>query len=258
MHPILNIAIRAIRKASNYLTQRYDKIDVFNQQNNFYILSNMLNISKQIIIDVIHQSYPEHVIYSKNINKSSDIQWIITPLDGVTNFVKKIPHFCMALAIRIKQKTEISVVYDLMRNELFTAVRGQGAQLNGYRLRSSSVVRNINSMIMGTEYSYKKSRQQTNAYFQLIKKMIVQCIEIRSTGSIMLDLAYVAAGRFDGYFLMGIFSIEDISAGLLLIREAGGLVADFNGGHNYVNKNNFIAASNPFHLKSLLKFLVEN
>ncbi|MEI4269857.1 MAG: inositol monophosphatase family protein [Candidatus Dasytiphilus stammeri] len=256
MHPILNIAVRAIRKASNFLTEKYEKIDVIPQRN-FSMISNMLKLARKIIIDVIHQAYPDHAIYSEYLQEDSDIQWIITSLDGVINFVKKIPHFSIAVAVRIKNRTEIAVIYDFMRNELFTAARGQGSQLNAYRLRRSTVERTINNMVVGTEYSSKMYHKDGDTYIKLVHKMIVQGAEIRSTGARILDLAYVAAGRMDGYFIMGV-SMEEIAAGMLIICEAGGLVADFNGGHNYLKKDNFVAASTPRNLRALLKFLVNN
>ncbi|WWO95816.1 MAG: inositol monophosphatase family protein [Candidatus Dasytiphilus stammeri] len=257
MHPILNIAVRAIRQASNFLSERYEKIDVINQQRNFSMVSHMLKLARKIIIDVIHQAYPDHAIYSEYLQKNSDIHWIITSLDGVTNFVKKIPHFSISVALRIKNRTEIAVIYDFMRNELFTAVRGQGSQLNAYRLRRSKVDQTINSMIVGTQYSSKMYHQHGDAYIKLVQNLIVQGAEIRSTGAKILDLAYVAAGRMDGYFIMGV-SMEEIAAGMLLICEAGGLVADFYGGHDYLKKDNFVAASTPRNLRALLKFLVNN
>ncbi|WWO96228.1 MAG: inositol monophosphatase family protein [Candidatus Dasytiphilus stammeri] len=257
MHPILNIAVRAIRKASNFLTESYERIDVINQPINFFMVSNMIKLARNIIIDVIHQAYPDHSIYSESLQDNSDLHWIITSLDGVTNFVKKIPHFSISVALRIKNRTEISVIYDFMRNELFTAVRGQGAQLNAYRLRRSPVERTINSMIVATEYSSKMYQPHGDAYIKLVHKMIVQGAEIRSTGARILDLAYVAAGRMDGYFIMGV-TMEEIAAGMLLICEAGGLVADFHGGHDYLKKDNFVAASTPRNLRALLKLLVNN
>ncbi|WWO96565.1 MAG: inositol monophosphatase family protein [Candidatus Dasytiphilus stammeri] len=257
MHPILNIAVRAIRKASNFLTERYEKIDVINPQRNFSMISHMLKLARKIIIDVIHQAYPDHAIYSEYLEEDSEIQWIITSLDGVINFGKKFPHFSISVAVRIKNRTEIAVIYDFMRNELFTAARGQGSQLNAYRLRRSTFDRTINNMIVGTEYSSKMYHKDGDAYIKLVHKMIVQGAEIRSTGARILDLAYVAAGRMDGYFIMGV-SMEEIAAGMLIICEAGGLVADFNGGHNYLKKDNFVAASTPRNLRALLKFLVNN
>ena len=177
-----------------------------------------------------------------------DVQWVIDPLDGTTNFIKRLPHFAVSIAVRIKGRTEVAVVYDPMRNELFTATRGQGAQLNGYRLRGSTA-RDLDGTILATGFPFK-AKQYATTYINIVGKLFNECADFRRTGSAALDLAYVAAGRVDGFFEIGLRP-WDFAAGELLVREAGGIVSDFTGGHNYMLTGN-IVAGNPRVVKAML------
>ena len=170
------------------------------------------------------------------------------PLDGTTNFIKRLPHFAVSIAVRIKGRTEVAVVYDPMRNELFTATRGQGAQLNGYRLRGSTA-RDLDGTIIATGFPFK-AKQHAASYMKILGKMFTECADFRRTGSAALDLAYVAAARVDGYFEIGL-KPWDFAAGELIAREAGALVCDFTGGHNYLATGN-IVAGNPRVVKAML------
>jgi myo-inositol-1(or 4)-monophosphatase len=158
-----------------------------------------------MIIDVIRKSYPQHTIISEECGElegeDKDVQWIIDPLDGTSNFVKRFPHFAVSIAVRIKGRTEVAVVYDPMRNELFTATRGQGAQLNGYRLRGTNA-KDLDGTILATGFPFK-AKQHATPYINVIGKLFTQCADFRRTGSAALDLAYVAAGRVDGFFEIG-------------------------------------------------------
>jgi len=142
----------------------------------------------------------------------------------------------------------VAVVYDPMRNELFSAVRGQGAQLNGYRLRGSTA-RDLDGTIIATGFPFKL-KQHATPYMNIVSKLFTQCADFRRTGSAALDLAYVAAGRVDGYFEIGL-KPWDFAAGELLVREAGGLVTDFVGAHGYMHSGN-IVAGNPRVVKAIL------
>lgn len=173
---------------------------------------------------------------------------MIDPLDGTANFIKRFPHFSVSIAVRIKGRTEVAVVYDPMRNELFTATRGQGAQPNGYRLRGTSA-KDLDGTILATGFPFK-AKQHAPAYINLIGKLFTQCADFRRTGSAALDLAYVAAGRVDGFFEIGL-KPWDFAAGELLVREAGGVVTDFVGGHNSFSSGN-VVAGNPRVVKALL------
>ncbi len=138
MHPMLNIAVRAARKAGNLIAKHYETPDTVetSQKGSNDFVTNVDKAAEAIIIETIRKSYPQHTIITEesgeHAGEEQDVQWVIDPLDGTTNFVKRLPHFSVSIAVRIKGRTEVAVVYDPMRNELFTATRGQGAQLNGY------------------------------------------------------------------------------------------------------------------------------
>ncbi len=144
MHPMLNIAVRAARKAGNLIAKNYETPDAVeaSQKGSNDFVTNVDKAAEAVIIDTIRKSYPQHTIITEESGElegtNQDVQWVINPLDGTTNFIKRLPHFAVSIAVRIKGRTEVAVVYNPMRNELFTATRGQGAQLNGYRLRGST------------------------------------------------------------------------------------------------------------------------
>ncbi|MBJ3815685.1 inositol-1-monophosphatase [Shimwellia pseudoproteus] len=259
MHPMLNIAVRAARKAGNIIAKNYETPDAVetSQKGTNDFVTNVDKEAERAIIDVIRKSYPQHSIISEEAGElpgeDSDVQWVIDPLDGTTNFVKRLPHFCVSIAVRIKGRTEVAVVYDPMRNELFTATRGQGAQLNGYRLRGSNA-RDLDGTILATGFPFK-AKQHATAYMNILGKLFTQCADFRRTGSAALDLCYVAAGRVDGYFEIGLRP-WDFAAGELIAREAGALVCDFVGGHGHMLNGN-IVAGNPRVVKAMLSSMRE-
>ncbi|QCR35281.1 inositol-1-monophosphatase [Nissabacter sp. SGAir0207] len=254
MHPMLTIAVRAARKAGNLIAKHYETPDAVeaSQKGTNDFVTNVDRDAEHLIIDVIRKSYPKHTIISEECGElpgeDADVQWIIDPLDGTSNFIKRLPHFAVSIAVRIKGRTEVAVVYDPMRNELFTATRGQGTQLNGYRLRGSNA-RDLDGTILATGFPFKL-KQHATPYMNIVTKLFTQCADFRRSGSAALDLAYVAAGRVDGYFEIGL-KPWDFAGGELLVREAGGIVTDFVGGHNHLHSGNLVAG-NPRVVKSLL------
>lgn len=257
MHPMLNIAVRAARKAGNLIAKSYETPDAVeaSQKGSNDFVTNIDKEAERLIIEVIRKSYPKHTIITEEAGElageDQDVQWVIDPLDGTTNFIKRLPHFSVSIAVRIKGRTEVAVVYDPMRNELFSAVRGQGAQLNGYRLRGSNA-RDLDGTILATGFPFKQ-KQYATTYINIIGKLFTQCADFRRTGSAALDLAYVAAGRVDGFFEIGL-KPWDFAAGELLARESGSLVCDFTGGHNYLLTGN-IVAGNPRVVRSMLALM---
>ncbi|MDF4355580.1 inositol monophosphatase family protein, partial [Vibrio parahaemolyticus] len=179
---------------------------------------------------------------------------IIDPLDGTTNFVKGIPHFAVSIAVRIKGKTEVACVYDPMQNELFTAQRGSGAQLNSARIRVKQP-KDLQGAVIATGFPFKQ-KQHSESYFKIMSAMFVEVADFRRAGSAALDLCYVAAGRVDGYFELGL-KPWDIAAGELIAREAGAIITDFAGGTEYLKSGNVVASS-ARGVKSLLKHIREN
>ncbi|MGK2946427.1 MAG: inositol-1-monophosphatase [Candidatus Malihini olakiniferum] len=254
MHPMLNIAARAVRKSGNLIAKNYENPDAVeaSQKSSNDFFTNVDRNAERLIIEMIHTSYPQHTIISEEcgelIGEDDTVQWIIAPLDGTTNFVKRLPHFAVSIAVRIKGRTVVAVVYDPMRNELFTATRGQGAQLNGYRLRSSNA-RDLEGTILATGFPFKQ-KQHATSYINIASALFTTCADFRRIGSTALDLVYVAAGRVDGFFEIGLKPLN-FAAGELIVREAGGVVTDFVGSNNYLSSGNLVAG-NPRVVQSIL------
>jgi len=255
MHPMLNIAVRASRAAGNVIVRAFeqlDKVEIELKGSND-IVTDVDISAEEAIVETIRKSYPQHTIIGEECGllkgEDNDFQWIIDPLDGTTNFVKGIPHFCVSIALKVKGKLDQAVIYDPIRGELFTASRGKGAQLNGFRIRVKQP-KELSSAIIATGFPFK-SKQHTNAYMEMFKSMFLKTADMRRAGSAALDLAYVAAGRVDGFFEIGL-KPWDTAAGELLVIEAGGMVTDFVGGHNNERSGNTVAGSTRV-LKDILK-----
>ncbi|TNH08550.1 inositol-1-monophosphatase [Testudinibacter sp. TR-2022] len=246
MNPMLNIAIRAARKAGNVIAKGYerpDSLETTTKRANDYV-TNIDKEAEQAIIEVIKKSYPEHTIITEETGviegENKNVQWIIDPLDGTTNFIKSFPHFSVSIAIRENGRTEVGVVYDPIRNELFTAVRGEGAKLNETRLRVENK-RELDGTVLATGFPFK-AKQHMPTQLNIMQSLLENVADFRRSGSAALDLAYVAANRVDGYFEIGL-KPWDCAAGDLIVREAGGIVSDFVGGHNYLKSGNMVAAA---------------
>jgi len=254
MNPMLNIAIRAARKAGNVIAKSYERRDdlqtVTKGTNDF--VTNVDKAAETAIIETIRASYPDHTIITEESGalegKDKDIQWVIDPLDGTTNFIKGFPHFSVSIAIRVKGRTEVGVVYDPITNELFTGVRGEGAKLNDVRLRVAEK-RDLQGTILATGFPFKQTKLMPTQ-FAMMASLAESAADFRRTGSAALDLCYVAAGRVDAYFEMGV-KAWDIAAGELIAREAGALACDFVGGHNYLKEGNIVVAA-PRVVKEIL------
>ncbi|WP_353570326.1 inositol-1-monophosphatase [Candidatus Albibeggiatoa sp. nov. BB20] len=254
MNPALNIAITAARRAGSQilrgLDQRHElQIDI-KGQNDF--VSEVDRNAEKSIIDVIQKAYPEHAIQAEESGfqeGKTEYEWIIDPLDGTTNFLHGNPQFSISIALRHKTRFEVCVVYDPLRDELFTAARGEGAQMNGRKIRVTSLP-SLQNALIGTGFPFK-CQQHIDVYLAMFKAMLQQVADIRRPGSAALDLAYVASGRLDGFWEIGL-QPWDMAAGILLVEEAGGLVSDFGGGHDYFKTGNIITG-NPRILKAILK-----
>lgn len=246
MHPMLNIAVRAARAAGKVILKSIDqgeRLTIEGKGQNDYV-TNVDRAAEQVIIDTIKKSYPNHSILAEEsgdtTGSDSDYQWVIDPIDGTTNFMRGIPHFCVSIALVVKGQIQQGVVYDPLRDELFTASRGKGAQLNGYRIRVGSS-KDLNETILATGFPFKM-KHIMKEYQTVFGQFFEQVADVRRMGSAALDLAYVAAGRYDGYWEAGL-KPWDSMAGEILVREAGGLVTDFNGGMNQQISGNIVAGS---------------
>ena len=249
MHPTINIAIRAARSAGNLLVRYFDRVDTLKidtkGMNDF--VTEVDRAAEQVIIEVLRKTYPSHGILAEesgNQPGESDYQWIIDPLDGTTNYLHGFPQFSISIALRNKGVLEQALVYDPLREEMFTASRGGGAQLNDRRIRVSSR-KSLDGALLGTGFPYRE-RAHLDAYLGMLKVLISETAGIRRPGSAALDLAYVASGRVDGFWELGL-SQWDIAAGALLVKEAGGVVSDFNNGERYLESGNIIAGGIRVH-----------
>ena len=255
MHAMVNMALRAGRRAGQIMLRAMDRIDVLmieeKAHNDF--VSEVDRNAEAAIIDVLHTAYPHHGIVGEEHGEAypeGEHTWLIDPLDGTTNYLHGIPHFCVSIALRHKGRLEHGVIIDPVRNEEFTASRGMGAHLNDKRIRVSN--RNkIEEALLATGIPYGSLTAHLDAYIEMLKAFTSRCRGIRRAGSAALDLAYVAAGRCDGFWEFGL-QPWDMAAGALLVREAGGLVSDLHGGEEFLDSGNIVAA-NPKVFKVMLK-----
>ncbi len=259
MHqPIVNIALGAARAAGRVIEQalvRADPLVVESKGQNDFVTA-VDRAAEAAIIEAIRKAYPKHAIITEESGRlegaaNTDTEWIIDPLDGTTNFIHGFPQFAVSIGVQVNGRLEHAVVYDPMRKEEFTASRGRGAQLNGRRLRVSNRA-TLDGALIGTGFPFRKEQMpHIDAYLAMFKDLAMQTAGIRRPGAAALDLAYVAAGRLDGFWEFGL-KPWDMAAGCLLITEAGGLVSDFGGGENHLDRGH-IVGGNPKVLKALLK-----
>ncbi|MGL5948395.1 MAG: inositol-1-monophosphatase [Aeromonas sp.] len=260
MHPMLNIAVRAARSAGQVVVKAFaqpENIEVIQKGSNNFV-TNVDREAEATIIHTLKKSYPEHGILAEESGEIAgthpDYQWIIDPLDGTANFIKGLPHFAISIALRVKGKTEQAVIYDPIRDELFTATRGSGAQLNGYRVRVGKA-RDLSGTVLATGFPVAQ-KHQTEAYLKIFLRLFMVSTDLRRGGCPALDLAYVAAGRVDGYFEIGL-KPWSTTAGELIAKEAGAIMTDFVGGHNYEQSGNVVVA-NARVLKDMLGHIRED
>jgi len=258
MHPILSIAIKAARRAGsviNRATLDGAILDVKSKRANDFV-TQVDKGAEEAAIGVIRASYPDHAILAEESGENlsgtrSDYRWIIDPLDGTTNFIHGFPQFCVSIGIEHRGALAHAVVYDPGKNELFTASKGRGAFLNDRRLRVTRCQK-LDDALVGTGFPFKEL-SRVDPYLRQLRTVMSSCAGVRRAGSAALDLAYVAAGRLDAFWEMGL-SPWDMAAGALLIQEAGGLVGDLAGDQGYMRSGD-IAAATPKVFPQLLQAL---
>jgi myo-inositol-1(or 4)-monophosphatase len=253
MHPMLNTAVKAARRAGNIIsraTRNLDLVAVKEKAANDFV-SEVDREAEQAIIRILHDAYPGHAILAEESGASGDseYQWIIDPLDGTTNFIHGFPQFCVAIALRHRNVITQAVIYDPTRNDLYTASRGRGAFLNDQRIRVSKRT-TLRSSLLGTGFPFRQF-EHIDAYLAILRDMMAGAAGVRRAGSAALDLAYVAAGRLDGFWEFGL-SPWDIAAGGLLITEAGGLIGGLTGEDDYMETGH-IVGGNPKVFVELLR-----
>ncbi len=255
MHAFVNIAVNAARTAGTLLRRAQndlDKIDWSSKKRNDYVTSAD-RAAENLICSTIREYYPDHLIYAEESGRSgnseSEVEWIIDPLDGTTNFMHGNPHFCISIGVKVKNRIEHAVVYDPLREELFTATRGEGAQLNNSRIRIGKH-KHLEACLLATGFPFK-DHKRLPIWQKTFNALFLECSDVRRAGSAALDLAYVAAGRLDGFWEFGL-SPWDIAAGSLLVTEAGGIVEDIQGKADFLSTGNIICA-NPKVFKAMLQ-----
>lgn len=244
MHPTLNIAVKAARRAGSIINRASHDVDLLKvtakRQSDF--VTEVDRAAEAAIIEVLQEAYPDYAILAEESGESGDseYQWIIDPLDGTTNFIHGFPQFSVSIALAHKGQVTQAVVYDPTRNELFTASRGRGAFLNERRIRVSKRAK-FQEALIGTGFPYR-AFEHIDAYMAIFRELVQKTAGLRRPGSAALDLAYVACGRTDGFFEIGL-SPWDMAAGTLLVSEAGGLVSDLAGEPGYLDSGNIVAGT---------------
>ena len=261
MHPMLNIAVKAARRAATIIQRAAANLDIIKVEMKHHndFVSEVDRAAEAAIIEVISEAYPQHTILAEESghhqasHASDDYLWIIDPLDGTTNFLHGFPHYCVAIGLQHRGQMTQAVVYDPAHNDLFTATRGSGAFLNDRRIRVSKK-RDLSKALLNVSVPCRDV-EHLEQHWSILKKLIQNTSAVRHCGAAALDLAYVACGRCDGFWELGL-SPWDIAAGSLLVQEAGGLVTDRHGGAAYLQRGDIVAAT-PKLLAPLLALLAQ-
>lgn len=257
MQPLESIAVTAARLAGDIIVRHMEQLDRIRitPKNSEEFFTEVDIKAEQAIIQSIRKAYPDHGFIAEESgvqNPDSDYVWIIDPLDGTTNYIHGFPFFAVSIALRIKNRIEHGVVYDPVRHECFSASRGRGARLNDRRLRVSKETQ-LTSALLASGFSLRNTAR-SQRYLPAYEALMGKCAGVRRTGSAALDLAYVAAGRLDGFWEFGLRP-WDLAAGSLLIKESGGLISDMNGGEEFL-KHGDVVAGTPKIFKALLQTLM--
>ena len=257
MHPMLNIAVKAARRAGSIINRAAldrTQLEIRAKHANDFV-TQVDRSAESAIIDIIRQAYPDHAILGEESGalegKKAEYRWIIDPLDGTTNFIHGFPQYCVSIALQHRGVIEHGVVYDPSKNELFTASRGRGAFLDDRRMRVTKCA-NLKDALVGTGFPFKEM-SRLDLYFRQLREVMQTSSGVRRAGAAALDLAYVAAGRLDAFWELGL-APGDMAAGALLIQEAGGMVGDLKGDTGWL-ENGDIAAATPKVFTQLLTAL---
>jgi len=244
MHPLVNIAVGAARRAGEVIVRNLDRVGgvtVSEKSRNDFV-SEVDRAAEQVLIATIRKAYPEHGFLAEESGRHAgdDYTWIIDPLDGTTNFLHGFPQFAVSVACRHRDRMEVGVVLDPLRGELFTAARGEGSQLDGRRLRVTRRT-GLEGALIGTGFPYRENKRWLKPYLAMLEQVMDRTAGVRRPGAASLDLAYVAAGRLDGFWEIGL-APWDTAAGNLLITEAGGRIGTL-AGTEYGDGGNLVAGS---------------
>ncbi|HTJ07300.1 MAG TPA: inositol monophosphatase family protein [Caldimonas sp.] len=258
LHPMLNIAIKAARAAGaiiNRASLDLERLQVNTKAPNDFV-TEVDHAAEAAVIDTLLGAYPGHGILAEESGTSrgardSEYVWIIDPLDGTTNFIHGLPTYAVSIALTFRRQVQQAVVYDPARNDLFYATKGRGAYLNDKRLRVSRRSRMADALI-GTGFPFRKG-DDLGRYLQMMEAVMKVAAGLRRPGAAALDLCYVAAGWYDGFFETGL-SPWDVAAGSLLVTEAGGLIGNFTGEADFIDRRE-VVAGNPKIYAQLVQLL---
>ncbi len=256
---MINIAVRAARNAGRVILRYYERTEslTVDEKSRNDFVSEVDRQAERIIINELRGKFPDHSILGEESgrHKGNEFQWVIDPLDGTTNYLHGLPQFAISIALKYKGRLEHGLVYDPLREEMFTASRGSGARLNDRKLRVTQRL-DLEGALLGTGLPFRNQRF-IKEYLGMLETLMKDTAGIRRPGSAALDFAYVATGRTDGFWELGL-SEWDCAAGALLVHEAGGVVTDIGGGDRYLATGNVIAGGYKVHaaiLKAIRPFL---
>ena len=253
---MLNIAVRAARRAGSIINRAAldgGGLEVRSKRANDFV-TKVDHASEAAILDIVRKAYPDHAVLAEESGAAAgtaEYEWIIDPLDGTTNFIHGFPQYCVSIAVRHRGALAHGVVYDPVKNELFTASKGRGAFLNDRRIRVSKCLR-LNDALVGTGFPFREV-DRVDLYSEQLKRIMKTAAGVRRPGAAALDLAYVACGRLDAFWELGL-SPWDMAAGALLILEAGGLVSDLQGEDHFLDGGE-IACATPKIFPAFLELL---
>ncbi|MDA0680587.1 MAG: inositol monophosphatase family protein [Proteobacteria bacterium] len=245
MHAMLNVAVMAARRGGDTLIRNMNKLEKLNveQKGRNDFVSDADYAAEKAVIETILKHYPDHAILAEESGQTgeSDYVWIIDPLDGTTNYLHRFPVYCVSVALAHNGRLEHGAVYDPLRQEFFTATRGQGAQLEGHKIRVSGRI-DLERALIGTGFPYRDSNEAFEPYMNMLVSAMKNTTGIRRAGSAALDLCYVAAGRLDAYWETGL-KPWDLAAGTLIVREAGGIVSGLDGSEEFMDNGHVLCGS---------------
>ena len=258
MHPMLTTAVKAARRAGNIINRGARDLDLLTVtvKGPKDFVSEVDREAERAIVETIHAAYPDHAILaeegtSRDKNLEAEHVWIIDPLDGTTNFIHGFPQYCVSIGVEHKGALEHAVVYDPVRDELFTATKGRGAYLNDRRIRVTKTDK-LEDALIATGFPFREVGH-LDQYLRMFKNVTMATSGIRRPGAAALDLAWVACGRVDGFWEIGL-SPWDMAAGALLVREAGGLIGDLEGNDGFLDSGR-VVATNAKLFAAMLKLL---
>jgi myo-inositol-1(or 4)-monophosphatase len=253
MQKYLDTAVQAARRAAELIRENRGKLSAsdIDSKQAFDFVTRVDKEAERVILDILQSRFPDHSFLaeeSRHDSATDGYRWIIDPLDGTTNYIHGFPVTAVSIALQHGPEMVAGVVFDLFRDELFTAIKGEGAFLNGQKIHVSATDK-IGSALIGTGFPFKQ-KHLIDHYLRLFKKVLIEVSDLRRPGSASIDLSYIACGRFDGFFEIGLMP-WDCAAGALMIKEAGGVITNFGGGDDILTHGNIVAGNPQMHARLL-------